>query len=164
MGSRLSKLRVPLLLLVGAAACAGWARSRWSYDVLAVRLRASSDWMVAVISDSGWLCVASVTDERAAGGPRLKHFAAPPGRIRRYRTVGPVVFDRHVPEAGATGGRLVVGVPYWLLLAAPATVWAAAAWRRKAVRRRHAAGGLCRACGYDLRGTGVRCPECGALR
>lgn len=33
---------------------------------------------------------------------------------------------------------------------------------RRRKRRARAAGGLCPACGYDLRATPGRCPECGA--
>ena len=57
-----------------------------------------------------------------------------------------------------------VGVPHWLVAlpaALPPGWWLAyAARRRRAVRRR--AAGLCVSCGYDLRATPGRCPECGA--
>ena len=51
-------------------------------------------------------------------------------------------------------------VPYWLiiLLALVAPVWRLDGIRRRRTRdRRH----RCRACGYDLRATPDRCPECG---
>ena len=54
----------------------------------------------------------------------------------------------------------IVGVPYWfivLITAAPALRWM---WLR-ARQARRARLNLCRGCGYDLRGTSQRCPECG---
>lgn len=54
-------------------------------------------------------------------------------------------------------------VPYWFVL----SLLAAAGWlssrplRRAALAGRRARRGLCPACGYDLRGSGDRCPECG---
>jgi hypothetical protein len=53
------------------------------------------------------------------------------------------------------------GIRYWLLLvlasAAPATI---GVWRLRSARRNRM--GLGRRCGYDLRATPERCPECGA--
>jgi hypothetical protein len=55
-----------------------------------------------------------------------------------------------------------VAVPHWLLAALTAIV--PAAWLRVTlIRRRRFRAGRCLACGYDLRGTPERCPECGAL-
>jgi hypothetical protein len=64
-----------------------------------------------------------------------------------------------VPGVGVTtgGSDWYFSVPYWfiVLLSASACVWA---WRRKQASRD---GNLCPTCGYDLRASPGRCPECG---
>jgi hypothetical protein len=53
-------------------------------------------------------------------------------------------------------------VPAWILLALSAPL--PAIWITRTLRqRRRAASNRCAACGYDLRATPDRCPECGAL-
>ena len=55
-------------------------------------------------------------------------------------------------------------MPYWfwlILLAAPPAIWLRRHVRTRAQGR--LARGLCGACGYDLRATPDRCPECGAV-
>ena len=55
----------------------------------------------------------------------------------------------------------VLAVPYWALLLA--TGLAPSFWLRGRLRRRRRIiGGRCVRCGYDLRATPGRCPECGA--
>lgn len=56
----------------------------------------------------------------------------------------------------STGPAYGIAVPYWLLAGALAL----ATWHllRRAAR---AAPGCCPVCGYDLRGSPERCPECG---
>lgn len=65
-------------------------------------------------------------------------------------------------EMPATIHYLVV--PYWfltLVTGAPPACWAARWAARRLSRRRRRLRGLCPACGYDLRATPDRCPECG---
>lgn len=55
-------------------------------------------------------------------------------------------------------------VPYWLLMivtGVAARPWLRAAWREHLIGRR-ASLGQCLACGYDLRASPDRCPECGS--
>jgi hypothetical protein len=64
----------------------------------------------------------------------------------------------------AVGNRPIDSIyaPHWLLVllfAIPSTVWFALVTRSRARSRR----GYCVQCGYDLRATPERCPECGWL-
>jgi hypothetical protein len=74
---------------------------------------------------------------------------------------------RHPTEPkqyAGTGHRVLwLAVPLWslsLVTAAAPMFWLRRAWRR----RRRLRAGLCPACGYDLRATSGRCPECGTPR
>lgn len=53
-------------------------------------------------------------------------------------------------------------VSYWLLIAVSAALGLLWAARRLRARRTHHRPGVCPSCGYDLRATPDRCPECGA--
>ena len=73
---------------------------------------------------------------------------------------GAVLLVGPKPTPLSRGEYWIVSVSYAYFAAAAA---ATAAWliysrRRLAARTRH---GVCRSCGYDLRGTPGRCPECG---
>lgn len=58
----------------------------------------------------------------------------------------------------------VIVIPYWSILLISCIMPVLWLIRRAAHRRRlrRALAGLCSHCGYDLRGSVVRCPECGA--
>lgn len=57
-----------------------------------------------------------------------------------------------------TKHRVIFPLWFVMLLSGVCPAWWIYTWRRRRVR--HAAG-LCRKCGYDLRATPTRCPECG---
>jgi hypothetical protein len=64
------------------------------------------------------------------------------------------------PIAGWT-----VGVPFWfvILISAPVPCVWLARWARQRQRSRRRKRGGCEQCGYDLRATPGRCPECGRV-
>lgn len=103
------------------------------------------------------------------------HRGANPGYSRALSPVqpGPIRwgFGMHVsrtngPPVGnwRRAGWPVVGMfaPYWFVLCLTALLPAWWLWRRGTEwrRRRH---GQCLACGYDLRASPDRCPECGTV-
>jgi hypothetical protein len=72
---------------------------------------------------------------------------------------GDVVFERHYFGDGHT-----IEVPWWALATAMSVLpalWMLRRLRRASVARERGNAGLCPSCGYDLRATPGRCPECG---
>jgi hypothetical protein len=83
----------------------------------------------------------------ACDAPSLPHAF---GGIDWERTTYPAPFSYH---------RAAVSIPHAYLLALFASLPVIRFYRR--LRRRLILPGHCRACGYDLRATPDRCPECG---
>ena len=177
----LTNVLTALSVLLCVAVVALWPRSYRRWDSLSWGRGLHA---VAVESAKGELAFSWETDRSEAvnrayrGGRRgLDRHAAPAahtgglaGRCRRAALgFGYDAYDlvhAFVVPGGtaATRERLVV-VPHWfmalVLAAAPAARGVRLAARRRG-RRRHSRG-LCPACGYDLRATPGRCPECGAV-
>ncbi len=61
----------------------------------------------------------------------------------------------------ASGGYWFVGVQLWLIMLVTAILPAVRI--RQLIRARPSQIGICRMCGYDLRATPDRCPECGTI-
>ena len=58
------------------------------------------------------------------------------------------------------GGFVGIGIPYWLVILLASTLpiyWLHLKLTRRSRRRQ----GMCASCGYDLRASTDRCPECG---
>jgi hypothetical protein len=75
------------------------------------------------------------------------------------------LFNNGYEWVTATYRHTFLAVPYWLLIVLTATVpmgWIPKMMRLHQQRRRQSSG-LCVRCGYDLRASPARCPECGAV-
>jgi hypothetical protein len=179
-----------LSLLLCVATVWLWIRSYWVADSFfrermeSVRVNGSSrfiheSWRVQSMRGGvsychGWTDPFVAYDMESSQRERWEHemprgFDLPKRRgLRRWSLAGIVVAQfpsDHVLEMVSPGfdwgPHRIVRVPYWLPTFAFALLSAAlaiSAMRRQRVQKL----GLCAECGYDLRATPSRCPECGA--
>ncbi len=68
-----------------------------------------------------------------------------------------IAFGYDVVDFGQGSWHAGIDIPFWSILATQTT----AAWLLYFKRKRRARRGLCTQCGYDLRASKDRCPECG---
>jgi hypothetical protein len=158
------------LLLCLATACL-WARSYWRWDRYRVHSGGASDYHL--VCGSGVAGLTITTDDLWSfhhypfawqrGGPQYATGPAPPNPFRPGRSfwnrLGFCDFTFvNAGNAFETSFR-TINVPLWfpaLVSAAPAAGWLVHFRRRPRFKA-----GQCRYCGYDLRATPDRCPECG---
>ena len=169
MKRRLLNLLTALSLLLCVAAAVLWVRSYLVADILVSPhgkvMVASEKGLIALIGfwhPSGWAAERHPQGWRWQRGKfsvtvMLARKFAFKGRLRQWL---PVAFSRD--NVGATEARTAVlrhGLLVVLTAFLPALQFTGR-WRRG----RWQATGLCPTCGYDLRATPERCPECGMVR
>ena len=175
MRRRVSAILSAFSLVLCVAATALWVRSYYVRDIVAIGLKGGHSHIAQSIL--GRLHIQSALSGKSSGGfshtsDRLSPEAVWHGGMSSYPLVVRwrlgFVFQTYTryrmgfeqPSGGfVTRHRLII-IPYWCPAAAFAlapAVWVVC-WRRR--RRQHRAG-LCPRCGYDLRASKERCPECG---
>jgi len=166
---RLRNFLTLLSLLLCAAAVALWIRGYRRMDIVHLR------------TDARWYYVESLQGSLAVGTWRTANHDP-----RTFLLARPVSYESVPRETSAwllpnyektavtrlhalgfqymlatdVGPHHMVVVPAWSVALLAAGLPAAAALRRRRNRRR-ARAGCCARCGYDLRATPERCPECG---
>ena len=183
MKRRVFNFAAGVSLVLGVATVGLWIRGRTTWTVIAWQGEPQSGprkfffWkgagcpIAGVVAAAGALVVFDGSrDDEEAG---LVWFEG--AEIRGQRYLRPAYSDRplsaRVGRVSATfltlRGRdaLIstgIAIPYWLLSALTFVppVALTTQWVR---RRRQVRLGLCPSCGYDLRATRERCPECGAV-
>lgn len=153
---RLVNFAAVVFLLACATAAAGvGARSFYRKDKL--EYVSEGGRLVMLISTRGRLDL--LHKEQWAGEPGLLHIRGLPS------TTGLTDSSRRLLGFGGGGradGTRFVNIPYWFLglaFAIPAALLV-----RRDRRLRKPRPGRCASCGYDLRATPDRCPECGTAR
>ena len=171
-------------LLLMLAAAAGWIRSRFVGDSFVRetmwtggKVMINFD-MIGCVHGKGDFAVFRFRvphgpEESVASSDWSYHGGAPasinasPTRGRTVLGVGRygVVKESPTPSRGMPSADVTgIILPYWLPLvigAAGPTWWLRGSRRRRAERR--IARGCCPKCGYDLRASPQRCPECGRV-
>ena len=153
MKRRLFTLCSAVSLLLCVLACTLWVRSYWRSDTLLFHARGGT--VYGVGSNRGSLVAGWATELKTDQGRRWRDQRGPAGDEPHYGLWLGFGLRRSGPE------RLLF-LPHALAVVASAasagTLWVR---HRRQVRRDRL--GLCPACGYDLRATPDRCPECGAV-
>ena len=143
MKRRVFNLAAALSLMLCLATVALWVRSYWVRDD--VMYRSVNVW--SVIGQCRFVTASPRTGFRWEMDTNVP-------RKEDYSHYAAFSFERD-------GGRPHLCVPHWFVACLFAAV--PTAWVSLYARRRHLlACGRCAACGYDLRATPERCPECGA--
>jgi hypothetical protein len=132
-----------------------WVRNLWGVDY--VEYGGNGKWLVKLISGHGTLDFLIIPRWPQEEEFRVGQYDVHVYYGTRYskRLVGFGTAEQW-PEYG---GRYV-NVPHWffVLLFAGMGFWFGRAWWK---RRGREMAGKCRVCGYDMRATPQRCPECG---
>jgi hypothetical protein len=166
---RLLNLLTAVSLLMCVVTCVLWARSHRGGATLT--WAGGGRWRF-VMTYPGYVIAGDVPDPSGSGGglrslPRAVEMTVSwPRPTWSYSAAGVGYVTSPIPGGGADR---YLAVPFWLLVTvlAPLPAVRAGTWARRRLRVRTAAHrsglGRCASCGYDLRATPERCPECGAV-
>ena len=172
MRRRLLNLLTAVLLTACVAVAAAWVRGKWVSDIFLYvtggsRTSSQTTWMAG--NGAGGItllmCHGSGSDIDSPGQPlgyqrlrrRPQYAGMPPEWASVVNGLGFAWFAQKSNPYGGQQGMYGVIVPAWSVL----MLLAAFPTARLLFCRRRPLAGTCHHCGYDLRATPGRCPECG---
>jgi hypothetical protein len=183
MRQKLFHVMAGLSLLLCVAAAGFWVRSYWRLDGLSHFDKSISDVRIDSVScGSGTVALVhlvltpTTTESNVLSSrfPRWRASADPNPKVSMGRALSETRTEgferaglgwRHGQKTwnlGTMSDERVLFLPCWLLVLVFAVL--PVSWCRSELRRRRRAKlGHCPKCGYDLRATRDRCPECGAI-
>ncbi len=161
MKRRLFNILSAMSLLLCVALMVLWVRSYWVCDAVDCRIVWGGKTLIRVIPNYGRIWVYYDTSEDSPSRLSLQYRTEEALPIPMLSFANRCGFSYLYAGASPNGrSNWRAFVPYWLPTLASAvlpTAWLIDARRRKH-RLKH---GLCLTCGYDLRASKDRCPECG---
>jgi hypothetical protein len=159
-----------------------WVQSYWRCDLFLMHTSTGYDG-IAAVRGTAWVIPARGVEDMGlqyeeAAGPPGAITGVPPDYTNSHRLVGKLwhysmnglqteVIDRWMRMerarrfagfqygAGAAS-KMPVGLPMWFVTVLPLGICATQVRRRRVLEH-----GTCEGCGYDLRASEGRCPECG---
>jgi hypothetical protein len=145
-----------------------WVRSFFAFDSV-MWTRKTERWLISSACGQVAFTVSGGADWGDETGFQAKSSEPPSAyQLVGARDAGWSKLQTYVDRGGFVVWRGSVGrqfvasavVPWWAVIAATAPL---PVLRLIRVARRTSRSGRCRSCGYDLRATPHRCPECGTL-
>lgn len=159
MKHRLITILSALALLLCVAMAVLWVRSYWVQILWSYRGESGETYFVR--SNDGCLEVMATTGITALPWTGFHEFPADDSSNGfRWAYLG---FDLHLQHPTTAVTLLWVDIPDWFICSVTAVLpylWYRSYRQRRLAERK----GLCPKCGYDLRASTDRCPECGTAR
>jgi hypothetical protein len=175
---KLFNLATAISLVLCVATVVLWVRSYWRHDLVWCTLYPSGynsfwsdnppDYIFASLRGEMMVGPEGATIASWRAHPRLDWIwvarTFPEGDHRGYlnRYQNPILARFGLGYSNPANGYWYVVFPHWFIATITALLPTCWLIRRLAARRRTKAG-RCPVCGYDLRATPERCPECGRL-
>jgi hypothetical protein len=152
---------------VCVAASALWLRSYWRHDLVCLMFRAPAQYQCHSMRGTFQIHRMVFPPGEVDNDPRYVRTVQAPRKVRLTRLRGEDLRDRRLGPFAVQSGELTyhfvqVAFPCWSVVATSAIL--PAYWlvlRRRWRRQRLCAQGRCERCGYDVRASPDRCPECG---